>query len=66
VRKMLMLADREEISCGLAESLEYREIGLRIGRDPSVMSREVGRRGGREHYRAAAAHEAAFVGRERP
>jgi transposase, IS30 family len=33
VRKMLMLVDREEISRGLTESLEYKEIGLRIGRD---------------------------------
>jgi transposase, IS30 family len=31
VRKMLMLTDREEISRGLAESLEYKEIGLRLG-----------------------------------
>ena len=63
---MLMLADREEISRGLAESLEYKEIGLRLGRDSSVISREVARHGGRERYRAAAAHEAACAGRERP
>ena len=66
MRKMLMLADREEISRGLAESLEYKEIGLRLGRDSSVISREVARHGGRERYRAAAAHEAACAGRERP
>jgi len=66
VRKMLMLVDREEISRGLAESLEYTEIGLRLGRDSSVISREVARHGGRERYRAAAAHEAACAGRERP
>ncbi len=53
MREMLMLADREEISRGLAESLQYKEIGLRLGRDASVISREVGRHGGREHYRAA-------------
>ena len=63
---MLMLVDREEISRGLAESLEYKEIGLRLGRDSSVISREVARHGGRERYRAAAAHEAACAGRERP
>jgi hypothetical protein len=28
---MLMLVEREEISRGLAESLEYTEIGLRLG-----------------------------------
>jgi helix-turn-helix protein len=64
VRKMLMLVDREEISRGLAESMEYKEIGLRLGRDSSVISREVARHGGRERYRAAAAHEAACAGRE--
>ena len=47
---MLMLTDREEISRGLAESLEYKEIGLRLGRDASVISREVARNGGRERY----------------
>ncbi len=66
MRKMLMLVDREEISRGLAESLEYTEIGLRLGRDPSVVSREVTRHGGRERYRAAAAHEAACAARQRP
>src|SRR3954454_4058626 len=63
---MLMLTDREEISRGLAESLEYKEIGLRLGRDGSVISREVARHGGRERYRAVAAHEVAGAGRERP
>ena len=48
MRKMLMLTDREEISRGLAESLEYQEIGHRLGRDSSVISREVARHGGRE------------------
>ncbi len=66
MRKMLMLTDREEISRGLAESLEYQEIGRRLGRDSSVISREVARHGGRERYRAAAAHAAACAGRERP
>src|SRR3954466_4776544 len=66
VRAMLMLADREEISRGLAEGLQYGEIGLRLGRDSSVISREVGRHGGRERYRAAAADAAARAGRERP
>ncbi|WP_352231662.1 helix-turn-helix domain-containing protein, partial [Actinokineospora sp. NBRC 105648] len=49
---MLTLAEREEISRGLAESLEYREIAVLIGRGPSVVSREVARHGGREGYRA--------------
>ncbi|MGI9002103.1 MAG: IS30 family transposase [Pseudonocardia sp.] len=63
---MLMLADREEISRGLAESLHYKEIGLRLGRDSSVISREVARHGGREHYWAAAADTVACAARERP
>jgi transposase, IS30 family len=66
VRVMLMLADREEISRGLAEGLQFKEIAVRMGRDPSVISREVGRHGGRVRYRAAAADAAAFAARERP
>jgi|SRR4051794_409890 len=66
VRVMLMLTDREEISRGLAEGLQFKEIGLRLGRDSSVVSREVGRHGGREGYRAVAAQEVARAGRERP
>ena len=66
MRALLMLADREEISRGLAEGLQYREIGLRLGRESSVISREVGRHGGRERYRVAAADSAARAGRERP
>jgi IS30 family transposase len=46
--------------------LAYKEIGLRLGRDASVISRHVARHGGRERYRAAAADAAACAGRERP
>ncbi len=66
VRRMLTLADREEISRGLAESLEYKDIAVRIGRDRSVVSREVVRHGGRVGYRAAVAEKAAARGRSRP
>jgi IS30 family transposase len=66
VRVMVLLSDREEISRGLAEGLEYKEIGLRLGRDSSVISRDVGRHGGRVRYRSAAADTAACAGRERP
>ncbi len=56
VRMMLMLSDREEISRGLADGVAYKEIALRMGRDPSVISRKVGRHGGRrmdgaQHHR---------------
>jgi IS30 family transposase len=54
------------VSRGLAEGLQYKEIALRRGRDPSVISREVVRHGGRGAYRAAAADEAACAARERP
>jgi IS30 family transposase len=63
---MLMLSDREEISRGLAEGLQYKEIAVRLGRDPSVVSRDVARHGGRVRYRAAAADVTAGVSRERP
>jgi len=66
VRVMLMLSDREEISRGLAEDLAFQEIAWRLGRDPSVISREVARHGGRAGYRAVAADETAAVARERP
>jgi hypothetical protein len=41
VRVMLTLTEREEISRGLAEGLLYKEIGVLVGRDPSIVSREV-------------------------
>ncbi|GAA3876024.1 IS30 family transposase [Saccharothrix violaceirubra] len=66
VRRMLTLADREEISRGLVELLEFRDIAARVGRDASVVSREVARHGGRDGYRAVAADAAAGVGRSRP
>jgi transposase, IS30 family len=65
VRRMLTLADREEISRGLVESLEYKDIAVRIGRDASVVSREVVRHAGRDGYRAVSAEAAAAVGRSR-
>lgn len=52
VREMLMLLDREEISRDLVDGLQFKEIAFGLGRDPSVISREVRRHGGREAYRA--------------
>jgi IS30 family transposase len=66
VRVMLTSSDREEISRGLAEGLLYKEIGVRIGRNPSIVSREVSRHGGRHGYRATAADTAASAARTRP
>jgi len=66
VRRMLTSAEREEISRGLAESLEYKQIAVLIGRDASVVSREVARHGGRDGYRAVVADQAAETARSRP
>ena len=66
MRVMLMLSDREEISRGLAEGLQYKEIASRLGRDPSVISRDVARHGGRASYRAVAADRMACAAGERP
>lgn len=66
MHRMLTLADREEISRGLAESLGYKDIAVRIDRDPSIVSREVARHGGRDSYRAATADHAAAHERARP
>jgi IS30 family transposase len=63
---MLTLSDREEISRGLAEGLLYKEIGRRMGRDSSVVSREVTRHGGRSDYRATTADTSAGIARARP
>ena len=54
-RWALTLAEREEISRGLANDCSLRRIACRLGRAPSTVSREVRRHGGRTRYRAAAA-----------
>jgi transposase, IS30 family len=66
VRKMLMLSNREEISRGLAEGLEYKAIAARLSRDPSVISREVGRHGGRATTGRRRPTRQPGPGRERP
>jgi IS30 family transposase len=63
---MLTAADREEISRGLAQNLPQRVIAARIGRNPSVISREITRHGGPKRYRATRAGRAARVSRSRP
>ena len=65
-RIMLSAVDREEISRGIAEGVEGAVIAARIGRDPSVISREIARHGGRERYRATRAGRAAMLARRRP
>lgn len=63
---VLGLAVREEISRGLAAGLSCSEIARRLGRDRSVISREVARHGGREKYRALSAERKAVRARARP
>ena len=65
-RRMLTEADREEISRGVAENLQGRQIAARIGRCPSVVSRDIARHGGRAGYRAVAARRVATAQRRRP
>jgi IS30 family transposase len=53
--------EREEISRGVAGDLSDRVIAVGLGRDQSVVSREIARNGGRRRYRAYAAQERAQV-----
>jgi IS30 family transposase len=53
--RALTVGEREEISRGLAMGVSFSQIGVRLGRPTSTVSREVGRHGGRRWYRAAVA-----------
>jgi len=64
--RQLTLAEREEISRGLANARSLREIALGLGRAASTVSREVRRHGGREAYRAGHAEERAWQRARRP
>jgi len=52
-RHALTLAEREEISRGIACDLSLRAIAARLKRAPSTISREVNRNGGLQRYRAS-------------
>ncbi len=62
----LTLAEREEISRGLAAGDSMRAIAARLDRCASTVSREVERNGGRKDYRAAKADERAWERARRP
>jgi IS30 family transposase len=62
----LSLAEREEISRGLARGESLRGIARRLGRAPSTVSREVARNGGRGGYRACRADRVALRLMRRP
>jgi len=58
--RSLTLAEREEISRGLASYRSLRAIALQLGRAPSTISREVNRNGGVKQYRASQADQSAW------
>src|SRR2546421_4540467 len=62
----LSLAEREEISRGLAAGLSLRAIAAGMGRAPSTVCREVNANGGRRGYRALNAELAARPPARRP
>ena len=62
----LTVAEREDISRGLAADRSMRQIAATIGRSPSTVSREVARHGGRDRYRAADADATAWRLARRP
>jgi len=64
--RALRLAEREEISRGLAAGDSCRVIAQRLARAPSTVSREVARNGGRRRYRAQTADAAADRRARRP
>jgi IS30 family transposase len=62
----LSLAEREEVSRGLAGGESLRAIARRLGRSPSTISREVVANGGRRRCRACRADNAALRRARRP
>ncbi len=64
--RQLSLADREEISRGVAAGVSCRSIATTLRRSPSTITREVNRNGGRAGYRAVAADRAAWKASARP
>jgi IS30 family transposase len=65
-RRALTLSEREEISRGIVAGHSIRAIATALGRSPSTVSRELRRNGGRQHYRANVADEAAWDRAHRP
>ena len=62
----LSLAEREQISRGLARQESFRQIARALSRAPSTISREVHRHGGCAAYRALAADRRAWRRAPRP
>ena len=62
----LTVTEREEISRGIATYQSIRLIASLLGRSPSTVSREIGRNGGYDRYRATQADERAWARARRP
>src|SRR3974390_3716388 len=62
----LRLAEREEISRGIAVGWSIRQIAQGLGRAPSTVSREIKRNGGSQAYRANWADRRAWERAVRP
>jgi len=65
-KRTLTLTEREEISRNVAAGESARAIARQLGRDPSTISRELRRHGGRAQYRAGVADAAAWIRARRP
>ena len=65
-QRTLTLAEREDISRGVASGLSIREIARGLERPASTVSREVARHGGRLMYRASEADQRAWKSALRP
>jgi IS30 family transposase len=65
-RRALTLAEREDISRGIASGCSIRAIAQRLTRSPSTVSREVARHGGPPQYRASEADQQAWQSALRP
>jgi IS30 family transposase len=65
-RRVLTLAEREDISRGVASGYSLRTIAQQVRRAPSTVSREVARHGGRAQYRAGNADSQAWESALRP
>jgi IS30 family transposase len=65
-RLALSSREREEISRGVVAGRSMRRIAASLGRAPSSISREIGRNGGRQAYRASQADASAWQRAKRP